>query len=197
MKKMPRVFKMDMENKALCLPEVNPGCEWVLAGEGIATRKWDGTACLVRDGKLYKRYDAKNGKKSPLGFEPAQDPDPITGHWPGWLEVSKDNPADKWHVAAQLRCSGPLWELKDGTYELCGPKIGANHDGLDGHYLIEHGTHTYDYNINTRPGGRSFIGLRNFLYDYPIEGLVFHHPDGRMAKVTRHNYGMEWPVNGI
>ncbi len=56
----------------------------VLDGEGIATRKWDGTACLVRDGILYKRYDRKLNpktgeyKSAPIGWEPCEEPDEIT-----------------------------------------------------------------------------------------------------------------------
>lgn len=67
--------------------EVVPGAEWVLAGEGVATRKWDGMCCKIENGALYKRYDVKAGKLAPLNFLPAQDPDPVTGHCPGWLPV--------------------------------------------------------------------------------------------------------------
>ena len=38
------------------------------------------TCGLVRDGRLYKRYDAKQGKTPPAGFEPAQDPDEVTNN---------------------------------------------------------------------------------------------------------------------
>ena len=59
MRKIPSLFKRDYEGTRLVYDEVVPGSEWVLAGEGVATRKWDGTACMVRDGRLYKRYDCK------------------------------------------------------------------------------------------------------------------------------------------
>lgn len=73
MKKVISLFKRDYEGTRLVFDELVPGAEWVTNGEGIATIKIDGTSCLVRDGKLYKRYDAKNGKTPPVGFEPAQD----------------------------------------------------------------------------------------------------------------------------
>ena len=112
MKKIPSLFKRDYGSGArLVYDEIVPGTEWAHAGEGVATRKIDGTSCLVRDGKLYKRYDAKAGRTPPAGFEPAQDEaDPVTGHWPGWLPVG-DGPEDRWHregyanvVEAAARC---------------------------------------------------------------------------------------------
>jgi N-acetylneuraminate synthase len=42
--------------------EVVSGAEWVLAGEGFAARKFDGTCCMARDGRLFKRYDVKKGR---------------------------------------------------------------------------------------------------------------------------------------
>ena len=32
---------------------------WVAMGEGVATRKWDGTACMIRDGVLHCRRHKK------------------------------------------------------------------------------------------------------------------------------------------
>ena len=52
------------------LPEVNEGLEWVLTDKDvIATIKWDGSACAIINGELYKRYDArvKYGKTVPEG----------------------------------------------------------------------------------------------------------------------------------
>lgn len=37
---------------------------------------------------------------------------------------------------------------------------------------------------------RTFEGIREFLRWREIEGIVFHHPDGRMAKVKKKDYGM-------
>ena len=48
MKKIPCVFKRIFEGKDKGITEeVTPGCEWVLKGEGVATRKWNGTGCAV------------------------------------------------------------------------------------------------------------------------------------------------------
>ena len=72
MQKIISLFKRDYEGTRLVYDEVVPGADWVIAGEGVATVKFDGTACLVKDGRLYKRYDAKRGRTPPAGFEPAQ-----------------------------------------------------------------------------------------------------------------------------
>ncbi len=187
MKKIPTLFVRDYTKQpALVTPEVTPGCEWVIHGEGIATYKYDGTCCMVRDGKLYKRFDAKRftvdkktgkrneyNRKTPDGFEPAQEVDEITGHQPGWVPVSDTFPADQWHREA--------WErqafLPDGTYELCGPKIGTNRERCEYHELFPHGEHV----IPLTP--RTFDELRDFLSGEDFEGIVFHHPDGRMCKI--------------
>jgi hypothetical protein len=46
---MPCLFVRDFTDKRnpKISTDVTPGCEWVMAGEGVATRKYDGTACLV------------------------------------------------------------------------------------------------------------------------------------------------------
>lgn len=53
--KVPTLFMRDESDRKHVTREVNPECQWVLAGEGVPTRKYDGTGCLVRDGKRYKR----------------------------------------------------------------------------------------------------------------------------------------------
>jgi hypothetical protein len=92
MKKIPCLFQREFRPReggrgveAVLLETVTPGLEWVLAGEGIATRKWDGTACMVRDGALWRRYDAKRDKPAPSGGIPCDEPDEKTGHWPHWV----------------------------------------------------------------------------------------------------------------
>ena len=64
MKKIISLFQRNYDGDLLVRDEVVPGAEWVIAGEGVATRKFDGTCCLVRDGKLFKRYEVKAGKET-------------------------------------------------------------------------------------------------------------------------------------
>lgn len=184
MKKIISLFKRDYDGQnpkglgnRLVYNEIVEGAEWVVAGEGIATRKWDGTSCLWQAGKLYKRYDAKHGKTPPAGFVAAQKPDPVTGHWPGWLLVT-DKPEDRWHAEAVVEFDGP-----DGTYELIGPKVQGNPEGVTMHILVRHGAHE----LPDAP--RSFDGLREYLRTANIEGIVWHHPDGRMVKIKTKDFG--------
>ena len=43
MKKMPTLFEREFEGHHVkrCLNKVTEGCEWVLAGEGFATERWN------------------------------------------------------------------------------------------------------------------------------------------------------------
>lgn len=191
MKKMPCLFQRDFTDpvNSTLLQEVTPGCEWVLAGEGTASRKRDGTACAVRDGKLFKRYDCKKGKAPPTGFIPCSEPDPITGHWPGWIEVG-EGPEDQWHRQAWQNVAHveDSLALPDGTYELCGPKIQGNPEGFSAHVFIRHGAEM------EAEVPRDWDGLRTYMEEYLGEGLVWAHPDGRMCKLRRGDFGFVWPI---
>ncbi len=184
MQKIISVFQRNYETDRLIRNEVVPGAEWVLAGDGRATRKLDGSACMIKDGVLYKRYDAKQGKQPPWGFIPAQEADPVTGHWPGWLETGNGS-EDKWFCEALLNTTPADNALPDGTYEACGPHFQKNPEGYGMDQLIPHGI------ANLPECPRDFDGIREYLRDRDIEGIVFHHPDGRMAKVKKKDYGMK------
>lgn len=187
MKKMPCLFQRDFTDPRNPKPlrDVTPGCEWVLAGEGTATRKWDGTACAIIGGKLYARYDAKLGKAAPAGAIPCSEPDPVTGHHPHW--VLADGPEHKW-IRDALGSGDPA-DMPEGTYEAIGPKINGNHENASSRALMKHGE------FEVYPD-RTWDGLHSFLDKCRIEGIVFHHPDGRMCKIRRDDYGLAWPVEG-
>src|SRR5687767_4291097 len=99
MQKIISLYQRNYDGNKLVRDEIVPGAEWVVDGEGTPTRKWDGTCCLIRDGRLFKRFDAKRGKVPPAGFVAAQEPDEKTGHWPGWVPVG-GGPEDRWHREA-------------------------------------------------------------------------------------------------
>lgn len=193
MKKIPCVFQREFLGKGQARPlaDVTPGCEWVLAGEGVATIKRDGSVCIVLGGRLYRRFDAKHGKLAPAGAIPCDPaPDPVTGHWPHWVEVD-DGPDLRWHREAWARfifLAAVGGTVEGATYELCGPRVSGNRERMFQHVLFRHGAE--------RVGGsnlRTFDGLRFWLGALPHEGLVFHHPDGRMAKIRRVDFGLAWP----
>jgi len=178
MKKIISLFQRNYDGDRLVRDEVVPGAEWVIAGEGVPTRKMDGTCCMVRDGKLYKRYDAKKGKTPPANFEPAQDYDEVTGHMPGWVPVG-DGPEDRWHREAFTN------SLPDGTYELLGPKVQGNPEGYSTHVLQRHGAE-----VLAEDTPRTFDVLRKYFEVADIEGIVWHHPDGRMVKIKKKDFGL-------
>lgn len=186
MRKMKTLFKREFEghNIVRTLPTVEPGCEWVINGEGYATLKLDGTCCLIQDGVLYKRFDYKPGRKLPEGAIPCQEAaDPITGHFPHWVKVDENNPADKWHIEALKHT--PEFN-GDGTYELVGPHINGNpyllyYDRLEKHgiFVLEDVPRTYD-------------GIKTYLETHKIEGIVFYRGNGEMCKIKRTDFGFEW-----
>lgn len=187
MQKIISLFQRNYDGDRLVRDEIVPGAEWVLAGEGVATEKFDGTACLARGSKLYKRYDAKRGKRPPEGFIPAEpEPNEHTGHWPGWVPVG-DGPEDQWHREAWAAYDVINPEIAYGTYELVGPKVQGNPYGLDSHRLWAHGS------VEVGIGHVTFESVRDYLSEHAIEGIVWHHPNGRMVKIKARDFGIKWP----
>lgn len=180
MQKIPTLFQRNYETDRLVRDEVVPGCEWVLAGEGVATRKFDGACCMVRHGLLWKRHEWKRGKPEPVGFVAAQEADAVTGDQPGWLPVG-DGPEDRWFREALK--NWPL-ALPEGTYEAVGPHFQGNPERFDVDSLVLHGEFIW-----AAGPPRDFAGLRAWLESMDIEGIVWHHPDGRMCKLKRRDFG--------
>lgn len=189
MRKISTLFKKDPNNLSKVLEEFDPENLWVF-DEGVkATRKFDGTACAIIDGLLYKRYDVKKGKQAPnvLGWVsiPCQEPDKVTGHWPHWVYVNQNDSSNKWLIEALNK-----QEIRpDGTYELCGPKINGNKDKFESHTLVPHGKEIIHINYSTLTLGYM---ANCFNAHDKIEGIVFHHPDGRMCKIRRRDFGFKW-----
>lgn len=193
MKKIKTLFERVIVDHEIVdiLPNVAEGCEWVLKGEGIATRKLDGTACMVKDGKLFARYDfytIKRGKKKqrvlPEGAVPCQDkPDEITGHFPHWVPVEVNPKQYSWHIKAFENQPG----LEDGTYELIGEHFKRNPEHMEhGDKLVKHGS------IVLENVPRTFEGIREYLKEHDIEGIVFHRENGDMCKIKRTDFGFMW-----
>lgn len=196
MKKMKTLFKIDRDT-GLALNKLNENTSWVFTDKAIATIKFDGTSCFFKNGKLYKRYDRKlkkpfmrKFKKEGKNFKytldmfkevpdnsiPCNDkPDPVTLHFPYWIEVGEGN-EDIYHREAIKNSI-----LNEGmTYELVGPKIQQNPYKLEKHELWEHGSKKVIIN------DMSFNGLRAFLKDLNAEGIVWHNKEsGEMVKLRK------------
>lgn len=183
MKKIPTLFIREFENNRIIniKNEVVPGMEWVLKGEGVATRKLDGTCCLVQDNKIYARFDLKPGRKLPENAIPCQEkPDKITGHFPHWVLVT-DQPQYKYH----RRAFNNQKPLEDGTYELCGEHFNKNKENIVGDKLFRHGEIILDV-------PRSFEGIRDYLEKHVIEGIVFWKDGEPKCKIKRSDFGFNW-----
>lgn len=210
MKKIPTLFERVYENHKIVdiLPNVTQGMEWVLQGKGVATLKVDGSCCAIINGEFYKRYDAKMGKPIPEGAIKCQEEaDPITGHLPCWVKVDKNKPEDKWFIEAYKTtieggkiettngglASGKISEhrefvypkLQDGTYEAIGVHFQGNPYNLQCDTIVKHGTIT----INVE---RAFEGIKKYLSEHYIEGIVFWLDGEPRCKIKRSDFGFDW-----
>ena len=203
MKKIPTLFKREFEDHKIvkCTSEVTEGCEWVFNEPSIATRKWDGTCVLFKDGVLWKRYDAKRGKPIPYGAVPCQEEaDAVTGHFPCWVKVT-DEPCDKWFRVAYENMYAHGDMLEEGkTYELCGPHFNGNPEKFELDCFIEHGAEKIELL------DRSYDAIKAYLSRTNIEGIVFYrtskagvNSNGEIdlttcekCKIKRTDFGFEW-----
>ena len=195
MKKIPSLFKRNYDGDRQMYDEVTPGCEWVQRGEGVATRKLDGTACKIIDGNLWKRRTYREGKKEPPQFiledrmeHPPDRNGKVIVKLYGWVPVD-DGGESKYHREAWKWMSTIYRMQEEGkTFELIGPKVQGGADAGDEHHrLIKHGT------IELKGAPRDFDGIKQYLTDHIMEGIVWHHPDGRMVKIKARDFGIEWP----
>lgn len=179
MRKIPTLYQRNPENLRELLPEVHPDCEWVLAGEGIPTRKYDGT-CVMFDGmSWWARREVRADAKPPAGWV-QEDHDPATGKSVGW------EPIGQFSFAKAFRTTDHEGLLA-GTYELCGPKVNGNPEHFPIHTLVRHAT----AEVVKDPDDLSLDGLRAWFQgpEWPgYEGIVWHHPDGRMAKIKKRDF---------
>lgn len=191
MKKIPTLFKREFSDHRVVkvLPEVTPGLEWVLAGEGTPTMKMDGSCTAMLGGKFYKRFDAKPGRGVPAGAIPCDDPDPVTGHWPHWVPVDWNQPADKWFVEALNNSFAVVDFAEDATYEAIGPHFQKNPYNLEKDVLVRHGAIHLD-----GLSDRSFEGIKAYLEKHSVEGVVFWKDGEPKCKIKRTDFGLKWPV---
>lgn len=177
MKKMPTIFNRNY-NPCRAYNMEHPDCAWVFRGEGVATRKWDGTCCMIKNGEYFKRRCIKLKKSGAIPVEFIREQlDSNTGKLFGWMPVTKE---DKWHMEAYRG------DLSNGTYELIGPKIQGNPENYDRHILVIH-----EYGQIYSDIVRTFDGIAAFMKDKDIEGIVFHRGNGQMAKIKKSDYGLE------
>lgn len=184
MKKIPTIFERDPEWPSRLLHAANPECGWVFKGQGVPRRKYDGTSCYVGNGQLYRRREVGLRTILPRGtiiVDYGEVKETVIVWWP----VDPSDPQDRWHCEAFDR--GPIdgEPFRQGTYELVGEKINGNPENISGHLLVRHDSAPIYHDVP-----RHYDGLREWLRGRDIEGLVFHHPDGRMAKVKKRDFNL-------
>lgn len=188
MKEIPTLFERVFENHKIVdvLPNITAGCEEAFL-HGKATIKFDGSCCAIIGGEFYKRYDAK-GKIIPEGAMPCQDePDPITGHYPCWVKCDRDNPSDKWFWSAydELCIHVPPIYRDNSTFEAVGKHFQGNPYSLEYDILVQHGLRMVDVE-------RTFEGIKDYLSNNSIEGLVFWLNGEPVCKIKRTDFGFKW-----
>ena len=95
------------------------------------------------------------------------------------------DPADRERPRRTFR---PGWYLPDGTYELVGPHVQGNPENISFDYLWSHAD--CDIREDDAPP-RTYAGLKAWLAERDVEGVVWHHPDGRMAKIKGKDFGLK------
>ena len=78
------------------------------------------------------------------------------------------------------------WE--NGTYELIGKHINGNAYNLDDDVLEKHGLRI----LKDVP--RNYDGIKEYLKNNYIEGIVFYRGNGEMCKIKRSDFGYEWKI---
>lgn len=188
MRKIPTLFRRDPDDMRRITREAHPDCQWVIDGEGVPTRKYDGT-CVMFDaaGQWWARREVKPGLPLPPNFAPIQH-DHDTGKTVGWVPIEQSSFA-RWHAEALENSSlaGDPWSVGLNTYELVGPRINGNPEQVNRHYLWLHAEADVLVDVP-----RDFDGLAKFLTGFEGEGIVWHwpQPDGsvKMAKLKRRDF---------
>jgi len=182
-RKIPTLFVRDPDDMSRVLPEYHPACGWVRDGEGVATRKYDGTCVMLDpDGIWWARREVKPGKRAPQGYV-AVEVDLATGKTMGWESIEQSAFAK--FLPEAIATTHMDWA--PGTYELLGPKINGNPE-IHKHHVLQ--SHAKAQLLPDAP--RTFEGLALYLDVLPYEGIVWHHPDGRKAKIKRRDFGHRW-----
>lgn len=185
MDKIPTIFERGDDFRVVNRPR--PGCEWVFAGEGLPTEKLDGTniRLTIRSGLCVRVEKRRNPDK-------AQKARGIVDAW--YVDADESSPGDRWIFDAVKSTSVTDWPDGEHSAEALGEHIQGNPLGLSGHLCVPFNLRIPAFDASTV--GRSYATLQSFLGEadslfspgHPPEGIVFHHPDGRRAKIKRKDF---------
>lgn len=183
MEKIPTLFKRGSDFNVI--DEITEGCEWVLDGDGTATEKLDGTniRLTTRKGTIVRVEKRRNPTKEQKKL----------GIIDGWyVDASADAKEDRWIFEAIANTNTASWHDNEHPCEAIGPKIQGNPLGLNEHICVPFNLDIPVYD----QAPRHFDSIRDFVINLEskfapenaAEGIVFHHPDGRRAKIKARDF---------
>ena len=185
MEKIPTIF--DRDEKFKVVNKVREGCEWVFAGEGNATEKIDGTniRLTIRAGQCVRVEKRRNPSK-------AQKQVGVIDGW--YVDADEYGKEDKWIYEAARNTDFTEWPDGEHSCEAVGPKIQGNPLGLEKHRCVPFNLEIPSYDDVPRTFDSLRDALANldskFAPNHVAEGIVFHHPDGRRAKIKRKDFAL-------
>lgn len=161
----------------------------LIPGIKFFSLKVDGTACMIKDGIPYCRYDLKSGKSIPNGAIPCQEADLLSGHHPHWIPLDINNHSHKY----MLEGFKNLKFIQDGTYECIGPKIQGNPHQEDTHLFIPHFYEDLNFEVNfDLMNENPYNYFYNLFLDFPYEGLIAYDSDfNPIGKIRRKDFGFK------
>jgi len=183
MEKIPTLFERDERFKVVDRPRAE--CAWVFSGEGTPTEKLDGTniRLTVRSGQIVRVEKRRNPSK-------LQKQRGIVDGW--YADADEYSAEDKWIMTAAGNTDVSGWPDGEHSCEALGPRIQGNPLELADLVCVPFNLEVPQYTDVPR----SYTGLRDFLASlesrfapgHLAEGIVFHHPDGRRAKIKRKDF---------
>lgn len=183
MEKIPTIFERDDRFHVVDKPRAE--CEWVFAGAGRATEKLDGTNArlTVRSGTIVRVEKRRNPSK-------AQKAAGIVDGW--YVDTDEQGSEDKWLREAAANTVVTSWPDGEHSVEALGPRIQGNPLGLAEHICVPFNLAVPDYEDAPRTYAElnEWLGTLESRYapGHLAEGVVFHHPDGRRAKIKRKDF---------
>lgn len=183
MEKILTIFERGSDFKVL--NKIREECQWVFDGEGTATEKLDGTnvRMTIRAGQCVRLEKRRNPTKT-------QKQQGIKDGW--YVDGDESSQEDKWIYEAMRQTDVSQWPDGEHSTEALGPKIQGNPLGLEKHVCVPFNLEIPAYEELER----TFDGLKlalaslesRFSASHLAEGIVFHHPDGRRAKIKRKDF---------
>ena len=191
MRKIDTIYMRDRLDRSILTSNPNRTCDWVFRGEGQPYVKYDGHPVRYKDGVWWRRGEWRpeiEGKLPPTHWEPCEPaPIGVNRHWPFWVPLAPtgDN-SDDYAYWAGIEYFLSHTEPVPGTYEMVGLGINRNPYRLG---FIDLWPHTGEPISGLSPNQAHLI---EWFSAYDEEGIVWHHPDGRMAKIKRKDLGFKW-----